>query len=269
MGLTGATITAGLDASFAKLNRCNCLNCERNHLLLHVAVTEFEPTRRLRRVRSPSAENSDDRVTKNDLQDLTAARRLHRGAVRLLCCAVLCVASVSAFAQDVSEQAAVTQPAAEADALPSGNLSALFDSEAADLAKAEVAKPKLSERIQGILSKAVTLLGTPYRWGGTSPEGGFDCSGLVGYVFRTALGVELPRVSREMAKNGELVSDRAALIAGDLVFFGRRGHVDHVGIYVGEGRFLHAPSTGKDVRVDNMSNTYWSGKFMQARRVAM
>ena len=197
------------------------------------------------------------------------ATRMHRGVVRFLCCAALCVASMSAFAQDASEQAAVTLPAAEASALPSGNLSALLASEAADAAKADIAKPKLSERIQGILSKAVTLLGTPYRWGGTSPEGGFDCSGLVGYVFRTALGVELPRVSREMAKNGELVNDRAALIAGDLVFFGRRGRVDHVGIYVGEGRFLHAPSTGKDVRVDNMSNSYWSAKFMQARRVAM
>ena len=132
-----------------------------------------------------------------------------------------------------------------------------------------VAKPKLSDHIQGILSKAVTLLGTPYRWGGTSPEGGFDCSGLVGYVFRTALGMELPRVSSDMAKNGELISDRAALTAGDLVFFGRRGRVDHVGIYVGEGRFLHAPRTGKDVRVDSMASGYWSGKFMQARRVAM
>ena len=68
----------------------------------------------------------------------------------------------------------------------------------------------------------------------------------------------------------ELVeADRAALVAGDLVFFGRRGRVDHVGIYVGEGRFLHAPSTGKDVRVDSMASGYWSNKFMQARRVAM
>jgi cell wall-associated NlpC family hydrolase len=203
------------------------------------------------------------------ISEQTSTRRFGRGTVRLICCALLCGASLTTFAQDVSDQAAVTLPAPETSALPSGNLSALLASEATDLALAEVAKPKLSERIQGILSKAVTLLGTPYRWGGTSPEGGFDCSGLVGYVFRTALGVELPRVSREMAKNGELVSDRAALIAGDLVFFGRRGRVDHVGIYVGEGRFLHAPSTGKDVRVDNMSSTYWSGKFMQARRVAM
>ena len=157
-------------------------------------------------------------------------------------------------------------PAADVAAVPSGNLSALLAAEAEAPTPAE---PRLSTRIQDLLSKAVTLLGTPYRWGGTSPEGGFDCSGLVGYVFRTALGMDLPRVSRDQAKAGELVSDRAALVAGDLVFFGRRGRVDHVGIYVGEGRFLHAPSTGKDVRVDTMASGYWSNKFMQARRVAM
>jgi cell wall-associated NlpC family hydrolase len=72
-----------------------------------------------------------------------------------------------------------------------------------------------------------------------------------------------------MAHDGEaeLINDRNALAAGDLVFFGRKGRVDHVGIYVGEGRFLHAPSTGKDVRVDSLMTGYWSAKFMQARRV--
>ena len=117
----------------------------------------------------------------------------------------------------------------------------------------------------------MSLLGTPYRWGGTSPDGGFDCSGLVSYVFRTALGIELPRVSRDMARltNGQAI-ERSALTAGDLVFFGRNGkRVDHVGIYVGEGRFLHAPSAGKDVRVDSMTQGYWSTRFMSARRVEM
>lgn len=122
-------------------------------------------------------------------------------------------------------------------------------------------------RIKTVMQRALALLGTPYRWGGTDPNKGFDCSGLVGYVFRNALGIELPRVSRDMAKTGELVTDKAKLAAGDLVFFGRRGRVDHVGIYVGEGQFVHAPRRGKDVQVSSLDDGYWSGKFMQARRV--
>ncbi|MBJ6980010.1 C40 family peptidase [Luteimonas sp. MC1782] len=122
-------------------------------------------------------------------------------------------------------------------------------------------------RIQALLQRAMGLLGTPYRWGGTSPDSGFDCSGLVNYVFRTTLGIELPRVSREMASNGEKV-ERAALSAGDLVFFGRRGtRVDHVGIYVGDGQFVHAPRTGRDVTVSSLDTGYWANRFLQARRV--
>ncbi|GAB2512618.1 C40 family peptidase [Lysobacter humi (ex Lee et al. 2017)] len=122
-------------------------------------------------------------------------------------------------------------------------------------------------RVQSVLSRALGLLGTPYRWGGTSPEGGFDCSGLVGYVFRNALGIELPRVSRDMAKTGEMVADRGALTAGDLVFFGKSGTVDHVGIYLGEGKFVHAPRTGRDVTVSRLDTGYWGAKFLQGRRV--
>jgi cell wall-associated NlpC family hydrolase len=126
-------------------------------------------------------------------------------------------------------------------------------------------------RVQAVLKRALALLGTPYRWGGNTPESGLDCSGLVGYVFRTTLGIELPRASREMARMGDaqLIRKREDLQQGDLVFFGRKGLVNHVGIYVGEGRFLHAPSRGKDVRVDTLADGYWAQKFMQARRVTL
>ena len=167
---------------------------------------------------------------------------------------------------------------AAGDTMPMLDRSAMFASDLSrllanyDLTRSGVVAPQESGgKVQTVLKRALTLLGTPYRWGGTSPDSGFDCSGLVGYVFRTALGIELPRVSRDMASkdDAELISDREALKQGDLVFFGRKGRVNHVGIYVGEGRFLHSPSTGKDVRVDSLVTGYWSAKFMQARRVAM
>jgi cell wall-associated NlpC family hydrolase len=127
--------------------------------------------------------------------------------------------------------------------------------------------PTTSARIKTVLQRAFALLGTPYRWGGTSPDNGFDCSGLVGYVFRS-IGIDLPRVSRAMANEGTPITDRNALTEGDLVFFGRRGHVDHVGIYIGDGKFLHAPRTGRDVTVSTLSDGYWSQKYMEARRIA-
>ena len=137
----------------------------------------------------------------------------------------------------------------------------------AALNEAAAASPTISARIKTVLQRAFALLGTPYRWGGTSPDRGFDCSGLVGYVFRT-IGIDLPRVSRAMAHEGTAITDRSALAEGDLVFFGKRGKVDHVGIYVGEGKFLHAPRTGRDVTVSSLTTGYWSQKYLQARRVA-
>lgn len=129
--------------------------------------------------------------------------------------------------------------------------------------------PVREGRVQTLLKRALALLGTPYRWGGTTPESGFDCSGLVGYVYRNNLGIELPRISRDMARVGELIRDRDALAEGDIVFFSRKGkHVDHVGIYLGNGQFLHAPRTGKDVEIASLASGYWSQKFLQARRVA-
>jgi cell wall-associated NlpC family hydrolase len=161
-------------------------------------------------------------------------------------------------------------PMMDRSAILAGDLSRLLSDH--DLTRMGALAPQEGgNKVQTVLKRALTLLGTPYRWGGTSPDSGFDCSGLVGYVFRTALGIELPRVSRDMAQksDAELIKDRDALQEGDLVFFGRKGQVNHVGIYVGAGRFLHSPSRGKDVRVDSMVTGYWSNRFLQARRVAM
>ena len=152
----------------------------------------------------------------------------------------------------------------EAAALAAIAPPAAFDAPVAPAAEAPGDGP-----MQGLLRRAFALLGTPYRWGGNSPDRGFDCSGLVGYVYRTALGIDLPRISRDQARAGERVADRAAMAAGDLVIFGRRGRVDHVGIYIGEGKFVHAPSRGKDVMVSSLDEGYWGRRFVQARRVAL
>jgi cell wall-associated NlpC family hydrolase len=118
-----------------------------------------------------------------------------------------------------------------------------------------------------VLMRAIGLVGTPYRYGGNTPEGGFDCSGLVNYVYRDMLDISLPRSSRELAayQGPRIAPERLA--AADLVFFGSAGQVSHVGIYVGEGRFVHAPSTGGTVRLDHLDGSYWRRNYSGAKRV--
>jgi cell wall-associated NlpC family hydrolase len=118
-----------------------------------------------------------------------------------------------------------------------------------------------------LVEHAFEHLGVRYRRGGTSPESGLDCSGLVQRVFRNAAGIELPRTAREMSRLG-LKVDRNALQPGDLVFFNtRRNAYSHVGIYIGEGRFVHAPSSGGVVRVEEIRQKYWATRFNGARRI--
>lgn len=114
--------------------------------------------------------------------------------------------------------------------------------------------------------QALSQVGQPYRWGGSKPGEGFDCSGLVQYVYREALGIELPRTSRAMSTQGTKV-DRQSLAPGDLVFFQTtRQRNSHVGIYIGEGRFVHAPSSGSLVRVEAIDKRYWTKRFNGGRR---
>lgn len=118
------------------------------------------------------------------------------------------------------------------------------------------------------VAKALDLVGIRYRRGGTSPETGFDCSGFVSHVFREGLGLILPHNARAMSKGGEVVK-RDELQPGDLVFFNTmRRTFSHVGIYLGEHLFVHAPASGGEVRVEDMRGSYWGKRFNGARRVA-
>ncbi|MFT4179255.1 MAG: C40 family peptidase [Thermomonas sp.] len=128
-------------------------------------------------------------------------------------------------------------------------------------------KPVDPAKANAVLMRAISLVGTPYRYGGNTPEGGFDCSGLVGYVFGDMLDMRLPRTTRELAAmQGPKIAPQR-LAGGDLVFFGDGGKVSHVGIYVGEGRFVHAPSTGGTVRLDRLDGHWWRDHYSGARRL--
>ena len=124
--------------------------------------------------------------------------------------------------------------------------------------------PTPSARGAQALSVARQYLGTPYRWGGETPATGFDCSGLMQYAYKQ-LGVSIPRVSQDQFKSGQQVP-REALQPGDLVFFSKAGDVHHVGMYVGDGKFLHAPRTGDVVKISSLSEPHYAAEFCGARR---
>ncbi|SDV47573.1 C40 family peptidase [Chitinasiproducens palmae] len=128
--------------------------------------------------------------------------------------------------------------------------------------------------LSGVASKAgdvvvgaLNLIGVRYQWGGNTPDAGLDCSGFVKYVFQDTLNYELPRRAEEMSRVGEKIRPDE-LKAGDLVFFKTmRRAFSHVGIYIGDNKFVHSPSTGSTIRVDNLSDRYWSVRYNGARRI--
>jgi hypothetical protein len=118
-----------------------------------------------------------------------------------------------------------------------------------------------------IVVRALTLIDTPYRHGGSTPASGFDCSGLVRYVYEAVAGRLLPRRSEDMGLLGETIT-RSQLEPGDLVFFNTLARAySHVAIYIGDGRFLHAPARGGRVRIEALDDRYWRARFNGARRL--
>ena len=136
--------------------------------------------------------------------------------------------------------------------------------------KVDTALPALSRKpsIDDVIDRAHELLGTPYKWGGNSVEQGFDCSSFLVYLFKTQANIHLPRTTAAMHGSKAATIKRNALKPGDAVFFkgNGRGRVSHVGLYIGEGKFIHSPRAGKTVRIDSLSNRYWDRNFTTAKR---
>ena len=123
------------------------------------------------------------------------------------------------------------------------------------------------DRTSRMAIEALSLIGIHYKRGGNNPEHGLDCSGLVRYVFKESNGKELPRTSAEFSKVGERV-EKEDLQPGDLVFFKTLKHAfSHVGIYLGDNKFVHAPAAGGKVRIESMDLQYWKKRFNGARRI--
>jgi len=178
--------------------------------------------------------------------------------------------------------AAVLSPQASAvcvaDALEAMVASPLIDnSQAFSLPAFEVATPfaAVDDDVRATITQdprralvafAMNLRDIRYRRGGRAPSTGFDCSGFVHYVFAHALNVDLPDDSASQFRGGTKIV-RNEMQTGDLVFFHTHGkHVSHVGIYLGEGRFIHSPATGERVRIDQLDKTYWLRHFVGAKR---
>ena len=131
----------------------------------------------------------------------------------------------------------------------------------------QTARNTFGGKASELVIQAMGLLGVPYKRGGISEEKGFDCSGFVRYMFEKSVGLVLPRRAEDQAKVTEEIN-RSELKPGDLVFFNTMKRTfSHVGIYVGDGKFIHAPRPGKSVRVDDMREAYWQKRFNGARRV--
>ena len=135
---------------------------------------------------------------------------------------------------------------------------------------AQAHKVRVQKAQKTAMNKLMGQLGKPYLWGGNSPRTGFDCSGLVYYAYKDLVNIRIPRTANEMyhLRDARPV-DRGELESGDLVFFRTRGRgtADHVGVYVGNGKFIQSPRTGRDIQITSLSEDYWVRHYVGARRV--
>jgi len=156
--------------------------------------------------------------------------------------------------------------------LPASQAYALPDAQRIDRARLPGAppidRPMTPPPGSTLVLHAMGYLGTRYRFGGSTPESGFDCSGFVHWVFRDNLPKDFPRASQAMAQVAAPSVERTQLMPGDLVFFRIRGsRISHVGIYIGDNRFIHAPSRGGAVRIDALDERYWQPRYAGAKRI--
>ncbi|AET89549.1 MULTISPECIES: C40 family peptidase [Caballeronia] len=197
------------------------------------------------------------------MQPLTMTQTCARAAAGMLIGLLMTTAS-GAFADEVSSSS------------QNARNGIFSSSKSTDAASADAASNPGGAKsfLSGVASKAgdvvvgaLNMIGVRYRWGGNTPDSGLDCSGFVRYVFQDTLGMTLPRRAEEMSRVGEKVTV-ADLKPGDLVFFNTmRRSFSHVGIYIGDNKFVHSPSTGSTIRVDDMEDGYWEKRFQGARRI--
>ncbi|WP_153075540.1 C40 family peptidase [Paraburkholderia bonniea] len=185
---------------------------------------------------------------------------------------VLIAATPSAFADEVNNfsQSAAYSSAPGLDASPSSSSFLSNASSATSGSSGSGARSFLSGmagKAGDVVVGALGMIGVRYRWGGNTPDSGLDCSGFVRYVFQDTLGMALPRRAEEMSRVGEKIR-MSELQPGDLVFFNTmRRTFSHVGIYIGDNKFVHSPSTGSTIRVDELDSGYWEKRFTGARRI--
>lgn len=171
-----------------------------------------------------------------------------------LFCVTLALASVSCAATPTVPVAGAEEPA---------SVTAMTVAQTSQIDE----DPTWSEQAREVLLNALSLTGIRYQYGGKSPETGFDCSGFVRYVYQQAANLTLPHGARAISQLGQTIP-KHELKPGDLVFFNTlRSAFSHVGIYLGNNKFIHSPSSGGGVRVENMQDSYWQKRFNGAQRI--